>query len=149
MTSSISRPGIAAQRAAERADDAGGHGAFEAEGIADGDHELPDAHLPGIAERHMGQAVAMDAQHGEIGVRIVADEIGRQRAAIHQRRHDAGGAVDHMAVGEQEPSGVKITPEPEPTGRSCGSPGPFTGRRDCRCTTAGDTRSTAPVTARE
>ena len=53
----VDQPAVArAQRAAERGDDAGRHGGFEAERIADGDHQLAALELFGIAERRRRQA---------------------------------------------------------------------------------------------
>ena len=41
----------------EAADDAGGDGVLEAEGIADGDHEVADLEPRGVAERDLDQAL--------------------------------------------------------------------------------------------
>ena len=44
--------------AARGADDAHGDGLADAEGIADGEHDVADAHLGGIADGHRGKPVA-------------------------------------------------------------------------------------------
>ena len=75
-------PRLRAQRAAERADHAGGHRAFEAVRVADGDGELADAQLRRVAERDGGRDVVVHADDGEIGVRIVADEVAGHGAPV-------------------------------------------------------------------
>ena len=65
--------------AAERADDARGHGLAEAEGIADGDHEIADLELVGVADRQRDQVVRLDLQHGDVGPGIAADQLGGKR----------------------------------------------------------------------
>ena len=81
MTLSISRPGARAQRAAERADDPGGDRALKAERVADRDHQLADPQLARIAEPGEGGRLAVEAQHGKIGVGVVADQMRRERCA--------------------------------------------------------------------
>ena len=72
MTLSIRRPGLRAQRAAERADDARGDRALEAVRVADRDGELADAQRresPNVDRRSSAASIADD---GEVGVGIVA-----------------------------------------------------------------------------
>ena len=78
--------GARAERAAERADDAGGHRALEAERVADGDRELARRAAPAESPRRAaGRVGRVDAQDREVGVRVVADHArrrggGRRRA---------------------------------------------------------------------
>jgi hypothetical protein len=90
-----------AQTAAERADDAGGHGRLVAEWIADRDHELPDAQRRGAAERRVGEAAAGEPQHSDVSLRIVADQRGRHFAAVGQRGAQLGRAVGDVTVRQQ------------------------------------------------
>ncbi len=81
--------GARAQRAAERRDDAGCHRRFEAERIADGDHELATFQAFGVAKRCCRQRHRLiDANERKIGIGIVADQPGVQILAI------GGGHVD-------------------------------------------------------
>jgi hypothetical protein len=69
------RPSIIAvfilQTAAERTDDAGGERAFEAEGVADGEHFLADLKVVGIAQAHEGSLrSALILQQREIAAAI-------------------------------------------------------------------------------
>ena len=78
--------GAGGEGAAERADDAGGDGVVEAERIADGDGDLADADFAGIGEAEVVQVGQIDAQDGEVGVGIVADEVGARFAAVGRLR---------------------------------------------------------------
>ena len=93
---------LGAQRAAERAHHPGGDGALEAERIADGNRDLADPHAIGRAQPGPGEARGMQPQQREVGVRIVADRISLQRAAVGQDRLDLLGAMHDMAVGQHE-----------------------------------------------
>ena len=62
-------PGARAQRAPERRDDAGRHGRFEAERIADRDDQLADFELARPAEARDGQITRVDLDDGEVGQR--------------------------------------------------------------------------------
>ena len=111
ITSSISRPVRERKRAAERRDDAGGHRRFEAERIADGDHQLAALKLLGIAERRGRQGHRLvDADQRQIGVGIVADEPRGEVLAVRRRHLDARGGwrccrAGDVAVGQDQPVG--------------------------------------------
>ena len=49
----------------------------------------------------MRKVIGAHAQHREIGVGIVADEIGGEFAAIGEKDAEFFGAVNDVAVGEQ------------------------------------------------
>jgi hypothetical protein len=89
------------QRAAEAADDARSDGGLEAERVADRDRQLADAQRAAAAERGMLEPAAGQPQHREVGSRIVADQCRRNFAAVRQRRGQAGGAGDDVAVGKR------------------------------------------------
>ncbi len=69
-----------AQRAAERADHAGGDAVLKAIRIADGDRQLADTNFCRIAERDGVKILRRNPNDGEIGARIVADDTGAQNA---------------------------------------------------------------------
>ena len=95
--------GLRAQRAAERGHDAGGHRRFEAERIADGDHELAALEPLGIAQRRRRQRDRrVDSHQGKVGVGVVAHHAGGEAAPLDRIHFDAGRAADHVAVGEHE-----------------------------------------------
>ncbi len=73
--------GLRAHRAAERADDAGGHRVLEAERAADRDRHLPDAHARRVAEADPREVARRHLEHGEVRVRIVADDLRGRRCA--------------------------------------------------------------------
>ena len=58
-----------------------------------------------------------EAQDGEIGVGIVADQVRREAAPIGKSRLDLARAADDVAVGQHIGVGVKTTPEPAPPAR--------------------------------
>jgi len=94
-------PGPCAHRATQRAHDACRDGVLEAVGAADRDGDLPDAQSARIAEcapMVMGRA---DLEDGEIGVRIVTDDIGSGHSSVRQRDLDCLGAAGNVAVREE------------------------------------------------
>jgi hypothetical protein len=95
------------QAAAERADDARRHRTLEPEWVADRRDELADAQLRRTPEDGMKMPGAAQAQHGQIGVRIVADQLGADDPAVGQRGLEHGGTGYDMAVGERVPVGRK------------------------------------------
>ena len=73
--------GAGADVAAARRDDAGRHGAAEAERIADREHPVADAR--GLSdELHIGERAALDLDQREIGARIGADHLGLVGLAV-------------------------------------------------------------------
>ena len=98
---------LPAQRSAERADHAGGNGMMKPVRVADGDRNLPDPDGTRVAERRERQRRSVDADNGEIGVRILADEIRLRRAAVGHDDRQRGGRLHDMAVGEDQAVGCK------------------------------------------
>ena len=91
--------------AALRRDDPERDGAVEAVRVADGEHPLADAHLFDLAEvRGRERRLGLDAQHGEVGLLVVAEHLGgiRLLPALH-RDLDLVRALDHVVVREHEP----------------------------------------------
>jgi len=95
------------QRPSQRADDPGRYRVGEAERIADRDDQLPGAQRRRIAERRVGQIRCVDAQHGQVGMRIVADQRRGKLAAVEERDPNPLRLVNHVAVGENEAVGRK------------------------------------------
>jgi hypothetical protein len=80
-------------RAAERRDDAHGHRLPDAEGIADGEHDIADAQAVGLAESDGRQLVGLDLQDGEIGFGVAADDFRLVGLAVVERDLDVVGAL--------------------------------------------------------
>ena len=81
---------------------------MEAVRIADGDGDLTDANGARIAERRPGQrrsGESVDADDGEIGIGVAADQVGAHRPAVRQRHRETIAALDHVAVREDEAVG--------------------------------------------
>src|SRR6516162_7006734 len=73
-------------------DDAGGHGAAEAERIADRDHPLAEPQRIGVAEFHGNQRlVRLEAQQREIGALVAPDDLGLEFAAVVENDVDLVG----------------------------------------------------------
>ena len=88
-------------------DDAGGDGASEAEGRADGHNGLSESDLGGIAEvgEGEGEAFAFDfieveLDEGEVGPMIGADQLGADVFKIEEGHVEAFGAAGDVEVGE-------------------------------------------------
>ena len=91
-----------AQRAAERAHDAGGDRGLEAVRAPEGQHELAHAEPARVAARDRHEAGRVDAQDREVGVGVVADEARGPAAAVGQRDPDGGRSLHDVAVRQQE-----------------------------------------------
>jgi hypothetical protein len=99
-------PADRADRAAERRHHAGGDRRFEAERIADRDHELTAPQRLRVAERGIGQiARAVGPQQREIGVGVDAEHMGIGVEALGVAQADLLRRSDHMAVGQHEAVG--------------------------------------------
>ena len=88
----MSRPDWRAEGAADGGDDAGGDGGLEAQGVADGDDELAGLEGGGVAEGGGDRGSAgVDADDGQVGVRVFADEVGAGLAAVGEGDADLPG----------------------------------------------------------
>ena len=87
--------------------DAGGHRAAEAEGIADRQHPVADPHVVAVAERHRRQLlVGLDPQQGQIGLGVAADQFGLQVGVVLKDDVDLVGVLDDVVVGHHQPAGI-------------------------------------------
>ena len=101
MLDQASRPG--AERPAERADHAARHGVLEAIRVPDRNRQLTWFERLRIAELDRGEIGRGDTDHGDVGVAVLADEIGGALTAVGERDVDRGRAVNDVAVREDEP----------------------------------------------
>jgi hypothetical protein len=77
--------------------------AIETGRVADRNRNLPDAYRGGVSQRHEGQAIAGDADHGDVGIGIVAEHLSACLSTVRERHADMGGAADDVAVGDEKP----------------------------------------------
>ena len=94
--------GARADLAATGGDDAGGHGAAKAEGIADSDHPVANARIL-VSELDGGKCLAIgvnDLEQGQIGLGIGADDLGLPGLAVIGLDPDLGGVLDDVVVGD-------------------------------------------------
>ena len=75
---------------------------MKAKWVADGNRHLPDTHATRVAEPGPGQRAGVDAEHSEIGMRIVADEVPAGRAPVGQRHRQLTDLVNDMTVRQHE-----------------------------------------------
>jgi hypothetical protein len=81
-------------------DNAGGDGLLETHGRTDGDGDLAGAHGGAVGQGQEGNFVGTHADHGEIGVRVVADKVGGELAPVGEEYLQRLRTVDNVAVGE-------------------------------------------------
>ena len=92
-----------AERAAQCRDDARRHCGFEAERIADRNHQLAPLQAFGIAERGSRERHRLiDANEREIGIGVVADQASLQVLAVGGGHVNARGGAGDVTVGEDE-----------------------------------------------
>ncbi len=83
-------------------------GLADAEGVADGKHEVADHEFVRIGEvdgRELLPAV-LDAQHGEIGAAVLQHDLGLELALVGERNLDLVGALDDVVVGDDEAGSI-------------------------------------------
>ena len=132
---------VAAHRPPQAAHHARRNGRLEAERIAHGDHQLSHLETFRVAEFGHGQVAGCETDQGQVGGRVVADQVGGQRVALRRDRTKLAAAVDHMAVGQ----GIAVGGQDKTRARSAAvrAGGPTME------TTAGPTWRTTAITARE
>src|ERR1019366_1977528 len=79
--------------AAEAADDARGHRLADAEGVADGEHDVAALQVIDVAEGDHRQLVEIDLQHRDIGIGVGADRARLGAAPIAEQDLDVVGAL--------------------------------------------------------
>ncbi len=89
--------------AVARRHDAGGDRAAQAERVADGDDPFAEAKRIGVAELHRLERLGrLDPQHCQIGLLILADNLGLEPRAVGQDHVDLVGFGDHVVVGDDD-----------------------------------------------
>src|ERR671916_1126604 len=99
------RGGVAAgeldrELAANAADDAHRHRRLEAGRAADGHGELADDEILVLVERGGRKAVAVYPDHGELGARVPAHDLGGCRGPVGEGDVKLAGPFDHVVVGD-------------------------------------------------
>ena len=84
--------------AAGGADDALRHGLAEAERIADRQHDVAGAQLVRAAHRHDRRVLDRHAQNRQIGIGILADDLGRGDAAVGELDPDFVRTLHHVVI---------------------------------------------------
>ena len=103
------------QRPVEAADDAGGDRAGQPHRAADGDHELADPKVLGIAELGGGEPVAAHPDEAEVGEAVGPGYVEGQLTTVAEGRDRRTVALPRTwAEVSTKPSGVITTPEPAP-----------------------------------
>ncbi len=89
------------------ADDAGGHGAFQPEGIAQREDPIAYFHLVAVTQLGGSEMVgAIDAEHGEVGFGVGVDHRGLELAAVVQADGDVLAVADDVVVRQDQPGGI-------------------------------------------
>ena len=85
------------------ADDARGHGVLKTKRLAECEHPIADLHLVAIAQLGERQrAIGLNADDGDVGVRVGLD-VGRDElAAVVQFDGDLAAAGDHVVIGQDD-----------------------------------------------
>ena len=92
-----------------------GHGLAHGERIADGEHHVADLERVRIGKFERGKALLLrlDAQHREVGARILEHHFGLELAFVGERHLDLVGALDDVVVGHHKAGGVDEHPRAE------------------------------------
>ena len=79
-----------------------------AERIPDGEDPVPDPDLVRVSQREVGEhlPVGFEPDHGQVRRRILPDDHRLQGSAVGELHLDAGGPVDDVVVGDDEPARV-------------------------------------------
>jgi hypothetical protein len=95
--------------------DAAGDRLADAEGVADGKHQVAHLGLVGVLEFESRQVLlaGVDAQHREVGALVAQHQLGRELAAVGQHHGDLVGALDHVMVGHHQAAGIDDDPGAE------------------------------------
>ena len=85
------------------------HGLTDAKGIADGEHDVADFQRIRIGEFEERKFLAriLEAQHRQIGARILEHDGRLELALVGERYLDLVGAFDDVHIGDDEAGGVR------------------------------------------
>ena len=88
---------------AERAHHAGGHTPGQSQWVADGNDQVPDLQVIGVAELRRIRDLPVGPQYGEIGQPVDPDHPGLCRRTVREVRSRLLALTDHMGVRQQVP----------------------------------------------
>src|SRR5262245_54633504 len=97
-----------------RRDDAGRDGATQAERVADRDHPFAEPQTVGIAELdRLELLVSLDPQEREVGLLILADQLGLDARAVIEDDGDLVGVCDDVVIGDHDAGRIDNEARPE------------------------------------
>jgi len=81
-----------------------GDGLADGEGIADGEHHIADLQRVRIRELDRREPFAriLQAQHREVGSRVLQHDLGLELALVRERNLDLVGAFDDVHIGDDK-----------------------------------------------
>ena len=94
--------GLSSKGTAQSANDAGRDGALETVRIADRDRELAHADLAGFTQGYCSEIGRINPQDRQVCFRVFAHQVGIRSATVAQRDLDLAGAVDNVAIGQEQ-----------------------------------------------
>src|SRR6185369_7048981 len=100
-------PGLCTQGATECANNSRCDRILKTVGVADCDHQLTDTNQMRVTKTGRNQVRRVDADHREVGIRIVTDELCLESPSIHESHIDLACAMDDVAIGKNESVGRK------------------------------------------
>ena len=86
--------------AAGGADDAGGDGLADAEGVADGEHDVAYLDLVAVGHGDDREVLGVNLDDGDVGLGVAANDFGGELAAILHCHFNLFGAIHDMVVGQ-------------------------------------------------
>ena len=108
--------GVLPSAASLRANDTRGDRALQSERIAEGQHPVAHLHVVAIGQFYRRQrAGALDADDGQVGLRVGLDFDAVELAAVVQADYDLAAALDHVVVGENDARGIDDYARPDAT----------------------------------
>ena len=85
---------------ADGADHAHGGGFADAEGVADGQHDVADFDALAVGKGDGRQAAGIHLEHGEVGLWVIAQHLGSEGASVVKCHLHLVGVLDHVMIGE-------------------------------------------------
>jgi len=73
---------------------------LQAERITDRSDVIAGFQCVGIPESDLAQALGLDLDDGDVGLRVAADQLGREFTLIGERDRDVAGIFDDVGVGD-------------------------------------------------
>ena len=89
-------------RATERTNHSGGDARLKPKRITNGDRDLTDTQCFRIGQPHMRKLRRINANHGEISIRIVSDKLGARFPAVGKIDYDFARTMHDVAIGQNK-----------------------------------------------